>query len=273
MSVSTSLVPRRGLSSIVIGATIGALLAVPFVTEAASAATPRCFGQKATIVGTKGNDVIKGTPRADVIVAKGGNDVINGGGGKDRICGGTGADKIGGGVGADWISGGFGNDTIGGYKGDDKLFGNQGHDRLVGYSGNDRLNGGAGTDRCIQGAGSGAVKNCEEANLSVVVSSPKNAKSGEVTFTVTVSNDGPSAAIYSLDLAQSSQKATCVSPDWEGSHAGAVLAAGADRDLQVVASCTKDGGGAKVMVDATVSSIAFDPDVLDNTAQGKTNLK
>ncbi|MEX1294921.1 MAG: hypothetical protein AB1Z67_02000 [Candidatus Limnocylindrales bacterium] len=272
MSADHTVARRRALALVTVAA-LGTLVALPVMAESASAATPRCFGQKATIVGTNGDDVLKGTPKADVIVAKGGNDIINGGGGKDRICGGTGADRIGGGAGADWISGGWGNDTIGGYKGHDKLFGNQGHDKLTGYAGDDRLNGGAGTDHCTQGSGSGALKACEKADLAVTVSGPKNTKASDVIFTVTVANDGPSAVAYTLDLDQSSHKATCTAPTWEGSHVGAVLAAGGERDLQVVASCIKDGGGAKVMVEAVVSSIAPDPDTLDNVAVGKTHLK
>ena len=60
---------RRALACLSIAA-LGALMAVPVTAESSSAATPKYFGQKATIVGTNGDDVIKGTPKADVIVAK-----------------------------------------------------------------------------------------------------------------------------------------------------------------------------------------------------------
>lgn len=273
MSAFDTTTGRRGITATVIAASIAALVMIPLAAQAASAATPKCFGQKATIVGTRGDDVIKGTPRADVIVARGGNDVISGGGGKDRICGGGGADRIGGGVGADWINGGWGNDTLVGYKGDDKILGMQGHDTLRGSYGNDRLNGGDGTDRCVQNEGTGAIRNCETADLAVAVSGPKNVKGGEVTFTVTVTNHGPDAVVYTLNLAQSSQKATCSAPDWAGDHAGAVLPVGATRDVQVVATCGKDANGAKVILDATVSSLAPDPDDLNNAGQGRTNLR
>ncbi len=273
MSASNPVARRRtSLALVVTAATLGALLAVPAVSSAASAA-PKCFGQPATIVGTAGDDVLKGTPRADVIVAKGGHDVIDGRGGKDRICAGTGNDKVRGGYGADWVSGGWGNDWLGGYKGDDKLFGNQGQDRVLGGDGNDRLNGGLGTDRCVQAAGTGPVQNCEVADLAVTVSSPNNSRVPGVTFTVTVTNNGPNAATYMLNLAQSSQKATCAPVDWAGTHAGELLASGASRAMTVDTSCTKDRGGAKVMVDAKVSSLASDPDTLNNAVQGKTNLK
>jgi len=78
----------------------------------AHAATRRCFGKEATIVGTSRPEVITGTPRADVIVGRGGDDRIAGRGGNDRICGGG------------------GNDTIEGDAGDDRLTGDYGFDRL-----------------------------------------------------------------------------------------------------------------------------------------------
>jgi subtilisin family serine protease len=91
-----------------------------------SAATPTCFGQAATIVGTNNGETINGTGNADVIVALGGSDTVNGNGGADRICGGD------------------GNDT------------------LNGGSGNDKLDGGAGTDICRgQGGKKDSGQNCE----------------------------------------------------------------------------------------------------------------
>ena len=274
MTVSDPVSRRRGsLTLVVTAATLGALMAVPFTAEAASAA-PKCFGKPATIVGTMGNDKIKGTPKADVIVAKGGNDIIDGRGGKDRICAGGGADRVRAGVGADWVNGGYGDDHISGYKGDDKLFGQNGKDIVAGGDGDDVVNGGAGTDVCYIGSGTNKVRKCERADLAVVVTGPAKSSGGDVTFTVTVTNNGPSAVDYTLDLAQSSAKADCAAAAWAGDSVGAVLAAGASRDTQVVASCTATAkGGAKVMVDAKVSSFAPDPDTLNNVFQGKTNLK
>lgn len=264
---------RTSLSLMVTTATLGALLAIPFAAEAASAA-PKCFGQPATIVGTMGNDKIKGTPKADVIVAKGGNDVIDGGGGKDLICAGGGADKVRGGVGADWINGGYGDDRINGYKGNDRLFGANGRDIVAGGDGDDLVNGGAGIDVCYVGAGTDKTRKCEKADLAVAVTAPANSSSGEVGFTVTVTNNGPSAVDYTLRLAQSSQKADCEPAAWAGDHSGKVLAVGASRDMQVTATCTATAkGGAKVLVDASVSSFAPDPDKLNNAFQGKSNLK
>lgn len=52
---------------------------------------PTCFGQRATLVGTRGDDVIVGTPRRDVIVARAGNDVARSLAGADVVCGGPGS--------------------------------------------------------------------------------------------------------------------------------------------------------------------------------------
>jgi uncharacterized delta-60 repeat protein len=87
-----------------------------------------CGGRRATIVGTRGRDVLKGTKRGDVIVGLRGNDVIRGFGGNDVICGDAGRDRL------------FGG------KGRDKLFGGKDADLLVGGPGRDRLHGGLGRD-------------------------------------------------------------------------------------------------------------------------------
>jgi Ca2+-binding RTX toxin-like protein len=68
---------------------------------AAQAATPSCFGQTATIVGTSGDDnPLSGTSGDDVIVGLGGDDLIQGGAGND-LMGGDGDDKLNGGTGVD----------------------------------------------------------------------------------------------------------------------------------------------------------------------------
>jgi len=54
----------------------------------------RCWGERATIVGTTGDDTLNGTAKLDVIVGREGNDKIYGSGGPDLICGGPGADSI-----------------------------------------------------------------------------------------------------------------------------------------------------------------------------------
>jgi acid phosphatase type 7 len=103
---------------------------------------PRCFGRRATLLGTPGADTLQGTRRADVIVALEGSDVIDGGAGNDRICAGPGTDIVRGGEGDDRLSGGQRGDTV---DGDD---------------GNDLIRGGGGDDNCFQGAGSGVSASC-----------------------------------------------------------------------------------------------------------------
>ena len=109
---------------------VGAFLAA--AAGSAAAATPKCFGKKATIVGTNKADVLKGTAKADVIVGLGGNDEVKALGGNDRICGGSGNDKLYGGPGFDMIWGGVGND---------QLFSQGGNDDMWGFAGNDTLDG------------------------------------------------------------------------------------------------------------------------------------
>ena len=65
----------RSLALISTAIVVGGLMTGP-----AQAATPRCFGERATIAATKGDDRIQGTRRRDVIVGLGGADVIRGGG-------------------------------------------------------------------------------------------------------------------------------------------------------------------------------------------------
>jgi Ca2+-binding RTX toxin-like protein len=131
---------KRGARFITIALTstvlVGAFLAA--ASGSAGAATPKCFGKKATIVGTNKADVLKGTAKADVIVGLGGNDKVKALGGDDLICGGKGNDKLYGGP--DW-------DHIWGDVGNDQLFSQGGNDNLWGYLGNDTLDGsGSGTD-------------------------------------------------------------------------------------------------------------------------------
>jgi hypothetical protein len=85
---------------------------------------PSCFGVPATIVGTKGGDVIEGTPKADVIVGLGGSDFIKGRAGGDRICGGPNPEPSASEVRPENLEGGRGNDRIYGGVGSDDINGN-----------------------------------------------------------------------------------------------------------------------------------------------------
>lgn len=131
-----------------------------------------CFGLRATLVGTSGDDVIVGTARGDVIVARAGDDVVRSRGGVDLVCGGLGDDRLIGGRNpngftmtrnpprGDRLSGGKGDDRIvdggGGYR--DLLLGGPGNDRLMtasgGYAESRTLKGGPGADRISTHSGS-----------------------------------------------------------------------------------------------------------------------
>jgi Ca2+-binding RTX toxin-like protein len=101
----------------------------------------RCFGRRATRVGTFGNDSIVGTPGRDVIVGLSGNDRVWAKGGHDIVCGRRGADRLDGGIGPDEL---FGEGAV------DVLLGGNGADVLVGGAGRDRVLGGRGYDRCFE---------------------------------------------------------------------------------------------------------------------------
>ena len=88
----------------------------------AGAATPKCFGKKATIVSSKAR--ITGTNGADVIVSRSQGDfnVIDGKGGNDLICGGPEFDFIFGSAGNDKMRGKGGIDFLSGDAGNDHLY-------------------------------------------------------------------------------------------------------------------------------------------------------
>jgi len=131
-----------------------------------------CFGEKATIVGTNGDDRIKLTPSNDVVVSLGGNDVVDpefvdegasalepdfsamrtdGYRSKDRVCTGPGNDQIrGGGRGGAWqADGGTGDDTIASGR---EIYGDAGNDTVdVRDCESTRIRGGAGNDTIRSG--------------------------------------------------------------------------------------------------------------------------
>lgn len=100
----------------------------------------RCAGRVATIVGTRGDDVLRGTKERDVIAGLTGDDRILGGRGNDLVCGHD------------------GKDDLQGRGGRDRLLGGAGADRFEGGPGNDRLQGGAGPDLAVYRAAPRAVK-------------------------------------------------------------------------------------------------------------------
>lgn len=261
------------LAWVVTAAMAVAMLAVPVVPQQADAATPTCMGKKATIVGTRGADTLKGTARADVIVGLGGNDTIIGRGGNDRICGNGGSDTLIGGGGVDRVSGGGGNDQLVGLGGNDLLMGSNGNDVLRGGTGDDSIDGDGGIDRCYQDDGTGTLVECETADLAVTVSGPKRSRPGALPYVVTVTNNGPDAAPYTLTLKLATQRSSCQAVTWDGVHTGALLASGESRTLDVTADCTRNRKGAKVRVAATVATPALDPLTTNDVFAAQTNLR
>jgi Tol biopolymer transport system component len=119
----------------------------------------RCWGKRATILGTPGDDALIGTDGPDVIMGLGGNDSIDGLGGNDVICGDGKVDNVV--IGSERAVGRFnfsGHDTLNGGEGDDRIVGGLGDDELNGDAGNDALHGGRGTDTCVHGV---TVVGCE----------------------------------------------------------------------------------------------------------------
>lgn len=122
-----------------------ALLLAAVQSPATGKRAPACLGKRATVVGTRMNDVLKGTSRADVIAAGRGDDVVRGLGGNDRLCGGDGADDLIGASGNDQLSGADGQDALFGGEGDDALKAEAGNQELlIGGPGNDAIDGGEG---------------------------------------------------------------------------------------------------------------------------------
>lgn len=167
-----SIVMRIGIAFALVS-----LAVLPPVSVAHAADAPWCFGKRATVVGTAGDDELLGTRAADVIVGLGGRDTIRGKGGADRICAGPGGDYQNdqglndldweityGGAGADLIAGGPGPDQIFGGPEDDRIYlgagglddtvsvdndakGGPGNDLVIGTSGSDHFVDGGGNDR------------------------------------------------------------------------------------------------------------------------------
>jgi uncharacterized delta-60 repeat protein len=132
---------------------VGRFTGDPPPAEPTPSVRAKCAGKRATIVGTKRNDVIVGTQHADVIAALGGNDKVRSRGGNDVVCGGPGAEVIKGGRGKDVLRGEAGRDILTGGAGPDLLLGGPGGDRLYGGAGSDRLLAGPGNDRLVGSKG------------------------------------------------------------------------------------------------------------------------
>ena len=119
-----------------------AVLGTPFAAYAvtvpvSAAAAVMCQGERATIVGTAGDNVLRGGPGRDVISGLAGQDRIFGLGGDDVLCGGDGADLLDGGAGDDRLDGGRGGVQL--VEGTQVRAG----DEVIGGPGDDRLDSGA----------------------------------------------------------------------------------------------------------------------------------
>lgn len=124
-------------------------LCLGLLFAASAGAAPFCDGQQATIHSNQAT--ILGTRGPDVIVAGRGPNVISGAGGNDVICGGSGRDTIHGDRGNDTIDGKRGNDAVRGGRGSDEVDGGSDRDRVFGESGNDTLRGGIGNRDDVDG--------------------------------------------------------------------------------------------------------------------------
>ncbi|MDQ3940562.1 MAG: hypothetical protein M3238_04335, partial [Actinomycetota bacterium] len=127
----------------------GVVLVFPLFLQIPAAAAPTCLGRPATIVGTKGHDVLRGTDGPDVITGLGGADVIRGGGGDDFLCGGSG--DYYGEYRPEVVNGGEGSDTLAGGKGWEKLAGGPGTDVLYLNLEGGSANGGLDDDSLVGG--------------------------------------------------------------------------------------------------------------------------
>jgi Ca2+-binding RTX toxin-like protein len=160
---------RRAILLAVVALT---MMVVP--TVAVDAGTPRCLGERATIVGTNRSEVIRGTARADVIVGLGGADTIFGRGGNDVICGGGGNDRI--------VAGASSSRAT--TSGFEALLGEAGNDALLGGGGFDVLLGGPGDDLIDGGDGGSDVPTYFRSRTAVVVDLAAGTATGEGSDTL-----------------------------------------------------------------------------------------
>jgi Ca2+-binding RTX toxin-like protein len=162
-----------------------------------------------------------------------------------------GADELFAGANDDDLFGEEGVDGLDGGPGLDHLFGGPRNDELFGGADEDDLDGGPDSDECQQGTGTGTVLNCE-ADLVVDVVGPATAPAGNITYTVNVTNLGPSSVGYTLVLDQNNSNLQCSGA--RGTQSEPELAAGLARSqIQVVTCVDEEAPGGQLSVGATVS--------------------
>jgi beta-glucanase (GH16 family) len=155
---------------------IALVSALAFLGTPGVAASATCFGHRATIVGTSGNDHLVGTAARDVIVAGRGNDWVSARQGNDLVCAGPGSDELFLGWGADKANAGWGPDSVEGFVGNDRIEGRGGQDSLDGGGGTDLLDGGTGRDACKRAE---TVLNCEPAGFDWAVADWSGSHKGQ----------------------------------------------------------------------------------------------
>jgi Ca2+-binding RTX toxin-like protein len=126
---------------------VAAAVALASAGPATAHGKPHCFGEPATIVGGKHEDVLTGTKRDDVIVGRAARPIIKGRSGDDRICTRPGiAQLLSGGPGSDRIKSGRGDGFISDGPGADEVVGGKGAEIIYAGHGEDAFDGGPGTD-------------------------------------------------------------------------------------------------------------------------------
>jgi Ca2+-binding RTX toxin-like protein len=150
-------------------ALVGGLFLSAHVATASPSPSPLNCGDRGTVVGDAGNNVLQGNSADNVICGYGGNDKMKGRGGNDDLRAGMGDDALRGQSGDDFLSGDQGNDRIFGGPGSDQLNGGPGKDVLNSLDyvgGNDDVNGGyqGEGDLCLIDAGDSA-HNCDATEI------------------------------------------------------------------------------------------------------------
>jgi Ca2+-binding RTX toxin-like protein len=198
MRRTSNVVPRRtGPTWAVL---VALVLAGSLLTGGAAEAALPCFGRVATIVGTRGDDLLVGTTGDDVIVGLRGFDRIRGRGGDDRICGGGDSDVLRGGAGDDAIEGNAGSDSAHGGPGADRiLLGAGAVEALFGGPGDDRLFGGPGSfDGLIGGGGDDLLHGGPGQDLAEFFGAPNGVTADLETGTATGQGDDDLLAVEGL---------------------------------------------------------------------------
>jgi hypothetical protein len=224
------------------------------------------------VYGGPGNDRLFGGSGYDRIYGQNGRDDLFGFRGGDHLDGGAQADYLDGGIGVDDLFGQGGPDILKGGAGNDLIFGEAGDDKLYGQVGDDDLDGGDGTDLCVQGPGAGEVHDCEDriADLSVEVIAPAQATEGTVDVTVKVTNNGPEAASYVLELDRVDGDANCDRPPASTHYP--VLAATQSRSHDVSLDCVIEGPDPGLTVIAEVIADGTDTVPGNNLAQNERTI-